>query len=288
MTIVGKILVFINLLFSIVLGALVLVVYMTRLNYSTVYKQEQNYHKVDVAALQASKLDNTEIIKNRDADLARLKAEYDRVFKHLEDQQKVNQSILDSLNEEKKKSERSEVLLKQAEVEVARRQKDVEQMRDTLKSEMAKVVALVQEKNSLLERTTAAEIQTRTVLEINRRMEYQLQEMARDMARMKASGTAATVTKTGKNPPPEAVEGLIKETDPSGLVKLTIGSDSGLLRGHTMEVFRINRNNPAQSKYLGTLRIIEVSPQEAVGQPMGRMQDAIKRGDNVASRILGG
>ena len=42
------------------------------------------------------------------------------------------------------------------------------------------------------------------------------------------------------------------------------------------------------SKYLGTVRIIDVRTNEAVAQPVGKMLAPIKVGDEVASRILGG
>jgi hypothetical protein len=85
------------------------------------------------------------------------------------------------------------------------------------------------------------------------------------------------------NPPSEDVEGVVKAVDAkSGLVTISIGSDAGLTKGHTLEVFRLN---PA--KYLGTVRIIEVTPQQAVAQPGSRMSAPVQAGDKVSSRLLG-
>jgi RNA polymerase sigma factor (sigma-70 family) len=87
---------------------------------------------------------------------------------------------------------------------------------------------------------------------------------------------------------PERVEGLVKKVDTTGrLVTLTIGSDAGLSRGHTLEVFRIS-TIPAQSKYLGRLRVIEVSAREAVAEPVDRLTVPVRVGDRVADRIEGG
>jgi hypothetical protein len=94
----------------------------------------------------------------------------------------------------------------------------------------------------------------------------------------------AAAAAAGKNPPAEGVEGLIKQVDPaSGLVTITIGSDAGLAKGHTLEVFRLSPT----AKYLGTIRIIEVTATRAVGRPQGAMTDALQVGDRVASRVLG-
>src|SRR5207249_3185562 len=125
--------------------------------------------------------------------------------------------------------------------------------------------------------------------ERDKQLVTKLEDLARENARMKSPAAAATgsAARTAKNPPPDSVEGLVRQVDPGGLVKITLGSDAGLLKGHTLEVFRLS-SVPDQSKYLGTIRIIDVSATEAVGQPMGRTAAPIQVGDHVASRILAG
>lgn len=83
-----------------------------------------------------------------------------------------------------------------------------------------------------------------------------------------------------RNPPKERINGLIKTADPSGLVTITVGSDAGLAKGNTLDVYRLK---PA--KYLGTIRLIEVTATQAVGQPLGRMTAPPRAGDHVASEI---
>jgi hypothetical protein len=90
-------------------------------------------------------------------------------------------------------------------------------------------------------------------------------------------------TDESANPPAGDVEGLIRAVEDNGLVKLSIGSDAGLAKGHTLEVFRVSPT----PRYLGRLRIIEVSKSEAVGETVGRMLDRLKVGDRVGSRIIG-
>ena len=105
---------------------------------------------------------------------------------------------------------------------------------------------------------------------------------------MRTSGGSTTTARAGgKNPPQENVEGLVKNTDASGLMTITIGSDAGLTKGHTLELFRLNRSAPTQSKYLGTVRILEADAHQAVAQPIGRLAAPPQPGDRVASRILG-
>jgi hypothetical protein len=90
----------------------------------------------------------------------------------------------------------------------------------------------------------------------------------------------------GKRPPAEDVEGLVTEADSSGLVKINVGSDAGLQKGQTLEAFRLSAEK-GEARYLGTVRVIDVSPKAAVCQPVGKLQAPARVGDHVASRILG-
>jgi hypothetical protein len=85
----------------------------------------------------------------------------------------------------------------------------------------------------------------------------------------------------GKVPPSERVEGQITKVSPQGLVVVSIGSDAGLAKGQTLEVFRL----APKPMYLGTLRIMEVKPKEAVGQPVGKVLQPLQVGDRVAARL---
>lgn len=87
------------------------------------------------------------------------------------------------------------------------------------------------------------------------------------------------------NPPPGEVEGLVKQVDAgSGLVTITVGSDAGLAKGHTLQVYRLQ---PAP-KYLGRVRVLDVKPQEAVVKPDGKVTEPIRPGDRVASKLQRG
>jgi hypothetical protein len=99
----------------------------------------------------------------------------------------------------------------------------------------------------------------------------------------KAVAAGGSEDSSAKNPPPENVEGEVKEVDAkSGLMTISIGSDAGLQKGHTLEVYRLN-----PPKYLGTIRIIDVRPKDAVGKPQGRTLSDIQAGDKIASKIKG-
>ncbi len=174
--------------------------------------------------------------------------------------------------------------------EVGKRQDDVAKLRTTLLEEQKKNNDLVKKNSELSDAATVAQIERRATQALANRVEAELQRVQKEMVRMQANGgSAATARAGGKNPPHENVEGLVKNTDPSSnLMTLTIGSDAGLAKGHTLELFRLNPAAPTQSRYLGTVRILEADAHQAVAQPIGRLSAPPRAGDRVASRILGG
>jgi hypothetical protein len=86
----------------------------------------------------------------------------------------------------------------------------------------------------------------------------------------------------GANPPQQPFEGVVK-SEADGLVKISVGADAGLAKGHTLEVFRTE----PQPEYVGRVVVVEVSPKEAVCRPTGRFTGPIRVGDRVAPQIQG-
>jgi hypothetical protein len=89
---------------------------------------------------------------------------------------------------------------------------------------------------------------------------------------------------TEANPPKGKVEGLVTRVGEGGLVTVSVGSDAGVVKGHTLEVFRLG----TAPRYLGRLRIVDGTAKEAVGkQIVGGTKETIKVGDRVASQVTG-
>jgi hypothetical protein len=290
MTWVGKILVFVVLFLSVVVGALGAMVYAARTNWVDAYRKLDAQYQIAVASEGAYRAEAETARKAADAQVAAVRDQLKKAQDDLTIQLGVNRDLRDQIVAQSKKSTRSEAVAGGALKEIEKRQADTEQLRVALKTETETNTKLVKDNNELRDRAVAADIQLRTALERANRLEGQLQEMTKELVRTRANNAAggAGARAGGKNPPPENVEGLIKSTDPaSGLVTITIGSDAGLSKGNTLEVFRLSPV-PHQSKYLGTIRVIEVTPTQAVGQPTGRMSAPPQPGDRVASNIMGG
>ncbi len=91
----------------------------------------------------------------------------------------------------------------------------------------------------------------------------------------------------GKDAPPPIVEGLVLNTkkgdrDATDFVEISLGSDDGLLKGHDLFVFRTD----GETKFLGKIRIVYVTPDRAVGTVVEKARNGvIQKGDNVASKL---
>jgi hypothetical protein len=303
MTVVGKILLWLNLVFSITVGVFVVMDYASRTHWVDAYEKRTKELAVVRASSVAFKAEADQLAKEKKElnDTLRTISK-DLEIKNAEDAARKAAKMLDDrgteINQLKGRvtdltnqlaGERGKVLKYEStntayEKDNIRRQTDSEKSRVILKAETDKNIQLTRDMNELRDRAVAAEIQARAFKDMNTRLEAQLQEMARDLTRIKANrDTAVGGANRSLNPPPDNVEGLVRRAE-GNLVTITIGSDAGLQRGHTLEVFRYGQN----PRYIGRIRIVEVTPTQAVGQATGRMTAPMAVGDRVASRILGG
>jgi chromosome segregation ATPase len=103
----------------------------------------------------------------------------------------------------------------------------------------------------------------------------------------RASSLTSVRDPNAPNPPTGYLEGVITKVHEKDktLVEISIGSDVGLSKDQTLEVYRLS----PKAEYLGRIRIIDVNPHSAVGRLVrseftGR-RSPLQKGDTVASRI---
>jgi hypothetical protein len=287
MTVLGKTLVFFNLLFSIITGALVLMVFSARTNWQVATKKFEAELQVAQASVTAYQKEAADARQAAQEEVAKVKAELDNTKGQLVQAQSHNKAEDDKYVKETQKVAQQEATIKSIttdrdrnaeEVKILARQKDGMQKR---------IGELVKLNSDAHDGRVKAEIEANAHKTRNEQLVSTVKnlEKANQELRAKMGSSGGSTSVASENPPPENVEGLIKKADAtSGLVTLSIGSDSGLAKGHTLEVYRLD---PA-AKYLGKLVVMEVWPHAAVGRPLGKPLGKIQEGDHVASKILGG
>lgn len=291
MTVIGKIFVLVNLVVSLVVAALIIMVFATRTNWADAYKKLEDRYKVARAAADGygedvRRAQNEATKRIEDANQKVITAEAN--LKAAND--KIAQVSQERDNREKERNDAQRVVV-QLQTDISRREGEVKLLEKSVEDRDAQNIALA--KNVALEHQAAvtAQIQVNSLKERNTNLLAMVQELEKKEKARLASGGLPGPGGTfvqGPNPPPEQVEGLITRVDRSqGLVALSIGSDSGLQKGHTLEVYRINQNAPEQSKYLGTIKITDVRAKEAVAQPL-QARGQLQEGDRVSAKLGGG
>jgi len=161
-----------------------------------------------------------------------------------------------------------------------------EQVKKELDSNKAELKEMRDKLTEARDKNLAAEIDMVVLKKQNGRLEIQLQQLAKDNARLRAAlegKTPVAPKDPERNSPPGNVEGRVLAVAADGLMTLNAGADAGLQKGHTLELFRL----APQPQYLGMVVIVEVRARESVAKPVGKMTAPPKEGDNVASRLGG-
>ncbi len=82
---------------------------------------------------------------------------------------------------------------------------------------------------------------------------------------------------------PPRVEGLVEAVLGGGLTEISIGSDSGLQKGHQLDVYRVA---PTGNKYVGRIEVLKTAPDKSVCKIIPSFQQSeVQKGDRVASKI---
>jgi hypothetical protein len=159
-----------------------------------------------------------------------------------------------------------------------RRNEEIDQLKKLVKEKDEALVKALEREKKAEEARVAADIEKKSLQAQNERLVRQLEELTKEMAKLRKDRAAAAAP----NRPPKDLEGIVMEVEEkNGLVKISVGSDSGLEKGHTLDVYRLK---PAP-KYLGQIEIVEVTATSAVAKPVGKSRETIQKGDSVSSGL---
>lgn len=174
--------------------------------------------------------------------------------------------------------------------ELERRRNEAVKLYDTIKQKESEIATLQVERSEAKNKETQALVQSASLQTRMQQLEKTTQDLQIENDQLRESLNAKVAggvpggrrDPMAKVPPPNDVEGIVKQVSADGLISISIGSDAGLMKGHTLEVFRLN-----PTKYVGRVVIVETSPHEAVARVTdAKMVKDIQANDLVASRIV--
>jgi hypothetical protein len=285
MTVLGKILAILNLVLSVAVAAFIIMTYVARTNWNAAYEAQKtrataaqasaDAYRAEVEKLQGELNNARTEVASAKAQVAEAKANAAAAAKIHQDnlaKEKVttrglmdeNKALKDGTAKLQEEVNQIRGQLAQREERIAKMQKEVQDSRD---SEVEALIAL-----------KAEQARNERLLSENERLVSENQRLQQSRGTVLASGNG----ESRRNPPREDVEGLVKSTDPSGYLTLSIGSDAGLSRGNTLEVYRLKPD----PKYLGTIQILSVRPDQAVAKPITKPNGVIQVGDRVSKDVM--
>lgn len=281
MTTLGKILVFLVFLGSLAFSAMIIVAFVARTNWSTGFERErQRADKFETNSLALVDSKN-KLEAQKNVQIVELKNELDQSNKERElalNKQNKAEADLKNANQQLAAAQNT---AKQLQATIENRETEVKNLDLRLTDIVKKNSELLDSTKKLAERAITAEIAFDSAKERNKNLMDQYQELLKSFEAYRLGDAARTRTLV-RNPPPEDIKGSIKAVaDKDGLVTINLGSDSGLARDHTLEVYR-TKPNP---QYVGMVRILDVRPNEAVGKLTLR-RSTVQVGDEVASEII--
>ena len=272
MNLIGKIFIVLIAVMSIFFMALAMAVYSTHQNWNEKAKAEEEKVRVmqrqnDELEAKNQKLLNTAAIERA----ARTKAIATSETRLLQSQQQLQQARtqLNTLQEEHNNAIKS-VGLAQSQLEQLKGQ--ITSLRETISKAQAdrdEQFARVRELTDQINQAAG------TKATLQRRLQKLTDQYAQANNVLKAHNL--TVDTPVHSIPPE-IEGVVQASS-NDMIEISLGSDEGLRRGHTVEVSRGDR-------YLGRARIVRVNSDVSVGQLLTEYRKApIRKGDRVQTKV---
>jgi hypothetical protein len=286
MTALGKIFVIINLLFSLVVAGFIVAVYARSTNWHDAADKWQKAAQVADASRQATEGEMATVQKDAAARVAAKDQEIEGLKKAVETEKSATQVARTELENVRKAGGKDTSTVQALQAELEKRKDEVTGMEKQVAEKDKQILGLLDDKNKANDAKVAAEIKANSYQGKAERMEARLRETEVELVKLRrtgggAAGAGGLSMVSTANPPPQDVEGIVTETSPRGdLVRISVGSDAGLAKGHTLDLFR---TNPPQ--YLGQIRLTDVRAHEAVGVPVDKLKYPVKKGDLVASDV---
>ncbi len=290
MNTIGKILVILNFLFAVIVGVLLVMDFATRNQWKDAYM-----------ALKKETETVAKVSGTNQVSMAKVANDYKQAK---DDAEKLSQDLKNAQSERQVMEDLYKVEKAQLEGQLANAQTSITQLDLTQKRhvfEIAHLNGVIKDRENAIVRLEADikryrsdavqfESLAKTRQIQNENLLEQLRQTTRKLAQVEAGvggGDMAGGVRdpNGPNPPAVTVNGKIEKVDVD-LVVLSLGTDHGIAKGNTLDVYR----TAPDAKYLGMVRIIDANHHQSVARlmPTGNaaFRAKLREGDLVTSKLL--
>jgi hypothetical protein len=294
MTIIGKILTFLIFVFSLLFLGFAIIINNT--NKDPRNKNMSWYERVK--QLEAGQKNYTDDLKAKEEELVSLRSQVAAGEKERAEMKARNETLVTELTNKASVAEnakenavtklaQNQVVISTIQSDNEKRVKENLELSERLKQAEITKSDLIQKLTSEKNQRVAAQIERDT---LRTRLDETEKEIARlgreienNLEKKMQNQSAADAGKP--QPPPTDVQGVVTAVTADGTyISLNKGSDHGLAKNQTLEIYRLN----PKAEWVGRIRIVQVNDHEAVGMivlPANRKVTVLK-GDLVGSSIL--
>lgn len=284
MNIVGKILVFVTTLMCVVFLGIAVTVFSTHRNWKEKHataeadlkkaKEKEDSLKTQLRAVTDELSKSVTIFSN----------ERDTLQKQLKEQQRQYDIQLKNLAEARGDVVKYEIQVNNSLEEAKKFRDEAIRQREKLDDVEKKRDLAVQRRFELEQENIGIKGQLETMIARSRELDQRVAQLQGIILsynlplRTKEEQLAAQ-----ENPPPN-IEAVVEKVDKDGKwVTITVGKDSGLERGHKLELYRVK----PKGEYVGRIQITELDPDRAVAKILTDFKrGTVKEGDLVSTRII--
>jgi len=205
-------------------------------------------------------------IKEHEDNIKKLETARDVLLKEVEESKEAFAAKEKDLREATSLATAAVTNVEAADKKVDQLRSDLQKLREEKDDKFKQYVQLLDDRNSL-------QADRRRLDDTNVKLTEQLTK-AKVVLERRGLSVETDVT----NEPPK-VDGIVLAVGGDGLMEISLGSDDGLNRGHTLEVTR-------GTQYLGRVQIVDTRPEKAVAKALPQFQKGkFERNDRVATRI---
>ena len=287
MNTVGKILVILNFLFAVIVGAFLVADVATRNQW-----KEKYFELLKEANLSTKSRDVTlAVTGNVVRDYKDLQIELEQSYQKLKDQEEAAKAMKVNLQvdiaDRDNKLKDADLSLKQALAAKQRLTDEIAVLNSAIKDREGTIVQLQTSVKTFRQQAQNFESIARTRQIQNENLLEQLRDVTRALA-LKESGVSpermVVRNPNDPNPPAFKIDGKIEKVEGT-LVQLSLGTDHGLQENNTLDVYRLQPN----PQYLGMVRIVDARHHTSVGRliPSGSGASKLqpREGDLVTSKF---
>jgi hypothetical protein len=292
MTVFGKLLVFMNLVFSVLTGALIVFVFTNRANWKAAEEDTRKKAEAAEVAYKSERAAHDNDLKQKDAEVAAVREELRQVRQQLDGAQTEAARL--------QQAAATQTALTNAaatdQQKIGEELKQLKEERDALVKEKddlrGRIVAMQKEVDNWRQTAVTADLQAKNLLQRNTNLLRSVEDLTVRVRELESTSVSVGGGTTGGgpsivDPPPRSaapgVRGKVTAVGSAGtnLVQINIGSDSGLSPGNVLTVFK-------GSEYKGDLLLTTVEAKTAVGKftPAKRTSKA-EKDDSVITSFTG-